>query len=91
MELPGMTGDDLEISQTDDSLTVKGEKREEREEKKKNYHIKERSYGSFQRTFRIPSGVESSNIEASCSNGVLHISMPKSEETKQSKRTIPVK
>ena len=91
MELPGMTGDDVEITLSDDSLTVKGEKRDEREEKKKNYHIKERSYGSFQRTFRIPSGVDHNKIDASCTSGVLQVSLPKTENAKSNKRSIKVK
>ncbi len=91
MELPGMAGEDIEITVSDDSLTVKGEKRDEREEKKKNYHIKERSYGSFQRSFRIPSGVDHGKIDASCTSGILQVSLPKSEHAKTSKRSIKVK
>lgn len=91
MELPGMTGDDIEITLSDDSLTVKGQKRDEREEKKNNYHIKERSYGSFQRSFRIPSGVDHNKIDASCVSGVLQVSLPKTENAKSNKRSIKVK
>lgn len=91
MELPGMTEKDIELTLTDDSLTVNGEKKEEYEEKKKNYYISERSYGSFQRTFQIPTGVESKKINANYSKGVLNISLPKTELAKKSKRTIDVK
>jgi HSP20 family protein len=91
MELPGMTGDEIEITVSGDSLTVKGEKQDEREEKKKNYHVKERSYGSFQRSFRIPSGVNHNKVNASCANGILNVTLPKTENTKNSKRSIKVK
>ena len=86
-----MTDKDIELTLSDDSLTVKGEKKEEREEKKKNYHVSERSYGSFQRTFRVPSGVDHNKVEASCSKGVLNISLPKTEVAKKQKRSIKVK
>ncbi|MGI9302580.1 MAG: Hsp20/alpha crystallin family protein [Gammaproteobacteria bacterium] len=91
MELPGMSENDIGLTLSDDSLTVKGEKSEEREEKKKNYHVAERSYGSFQRTFRVPGGVDRNKVEASCSKGVLNISLPKSELAKKEKRSIEVK
>ena len=91
VELPGMTEKDIEVVCNDDSLTVKGEKKEEREDKKKNYHVSERSYGSFQRTFRIPSGVDHNKIDASYSKGVLNLSLPKSEAAKNNKRSIKVK
>ena len=91
MELPGMTEEQIEVSMSDDSLSVKGEKKSEHEEKKKNYHISERSYGSFQRTFRIPSGVDRDSVEASYTKGILNISLPKTEEAKQGKRSIEVK
>jgi HSP20 family protein len=91
MELPGMTGDDIEITLSGDSVTVKGEKQNDREEKKENFHIKERSYGSFQRSFRIPSGVDHDLINASCEHGILNVSLPKTENAKNSKRSINVK
>lgn len=91
MELPGMAAENIDITTSDDSLTVKGEKQDEHEEKTKNYHIKERSLGSFQRSFRIPSGVDQSKIEASYSNGVLDITLPKTEDSKRNKRSVKVK
>lgn len=91
VELPGMTEKDIELTLSDDSLTVKGEKKEEREEKKKNYHVRECSYGSFQRTFRVPSGVDHNKVKAAYSKGVLNISLPKTEVAKNSKRSIQVK
>ena len=91
VELPGMTEKDIEVTLSDDSLTIKGEKKVEREEKKKNYHVSERSYGSFQRTFRVPSSVETDKVEASYSKGVLNLSLPKTHAAKSSKRSITVK
>ncbi|NNC67903.1 MAG: Hsp20/alpha crystallin family protein [Gammaproteobacteria bacterium] len=91
VELPGMTEKDIELTLSDDSLTLKGEKKIEREEKKKNYHVSERSYGSFQRTFRVPNGVDHNQVEASYSKGVLNVSLPKTEIAKSNKRSIEVK
>jgi HSP20 family protein len=91
VELPGMTEKDIELTVSDDSLTLKGEKKAEREEKKKNYHVSERSYGSFQRTFRVPNGVDQNKVEAAYSKGVLNISLPKTEMAKSNQRSIEVK
>ena len=91
VELPGMTEKDIELTLSDDSLTLKGEKKVEREEKKKNYHVSERSYGSFQRTFRVPNGVDQNKVEAAYSKGVLNVSLPKTEVAKSNKRSIEVK
>ena len=91
VELPGMTEKEIEVNLSDDSLTVKGEKKVEREEKKKNYHVSERSYGSFQRTFRVPSGVDHNAVDANYAKGVLNISLPKTEAAKKNKRSISVK
>ncbi len=90
MELPGMTEKDIEVTLSDDSLTVKGEKKIEREDKKKNYHVSERSYGSFQRTFRVPSGVDYNKVDANYSKGILNISMPKTQVAKKNRRSITV-
>ena len=90
IELPGMTEKDIELSLSDDVLTMKGEKKEEREEKKKDYHVTERSYGSFQRTFRVPSGVDTKKVSANFSKGVLTVALPKTKEAKAKKRAIKV-
>ena len=91
MELPGMTAENIDITTGDDSLTVKGHKQDEHEEKNKNYHVKERSFGSFQRSFRIPNGVDQSKIEATYANGVLDIALPKTEDIETKKRSVKVK
>jgi HSP20 family protein len=89
-ELPGMGEDDVECTLSGNMLTVKGEKQEEREEEKKGYYLKERHYGSFMRNFTLPEDVDSDKLEASVSDGVLTVSMPKCEK-KSKLRKIKVK
>ena len=81
-EVPGMEAKDIEISMVGDTLTIKGEKKAEREEKEESYHLVERSYGSFVRSIRMPAPVNADKIEASYKNGVLTITCPKKEEVK---------
>jgi HSP20 family protein len=81
-EVPGMEAKDIEISLVGDTLTIKGEKKAEKEEKDENYHMVERSYGSFVRSLRIPAPVNADKIEANYKNGVLTIACPKKEEVK---------
>lgn len=76
-ELPGMDEKDVEISIANDILTVRGEKRAEKEEKKKAYRLVERSYGSFERSLALPPGINADAIKASMSKGVLKIALPK--------------
>jgi len=88
-EVPGIDGKDIDISLTDNLLTIKGEKAQEKEGKEENYHFVERSYGSFSRSIELPKAVNSEKITASYKNGILRIVLPKSEETK--KKEIKVK
>ena len=88
-EIPGMEAKDIEISMVGDTLTLKGEKKAEREEMEENYHMVERSYGSFSRTMKLPSTVDADKVEATYKNGVLTVVLPKREETKP--RQIEVK
>jgi HSP20 family protein len=78
-ELPGITEKDVDVTLRDDVLTIKGEKKAEREEKdeEKNYHLVERSYGSFSRSIRLPAGLDASKVKASMDKGVLTVTMPK--------------
>jgi HSP20 family protein len=76
-ELPGMDQKDVEISVANDVLTIRGEKKAEREEKNKNYRLYERSYGSFERSLALPPGVDVDAVKASMSKGVLTITLPK--------------
>ncbi len=90
-ELPGLDEKNVEVSIANGGLTIKGEKQEEREEKKKDYHLHERSFGSFERTFGIPEGVDRSKIDAVFKKGVLTITLPKTVEAKQSEKKITIK
>lgn len=83
VEAPGMKKEDLKIRLDDDFITISGERKFEKEDKdKKNrYRRMERGYGSFQRSFEIPEGIDHSKIEANFDNGVLHISVPKPAQT----------
>jgi len=90
-ELPGMDEKDIEVKFADGVLTIKGEKQEEKEEKKKDYYLSERSFGSFQRSFQVPEGVDSEKIEANFKNGVLRVTVPKSAEAEKAAKKITVK
>jgi HSP20 family protein len=81
-EVPGIDVKDIEISMVGDLLTIKGEKKAEREEKGESYHLVERSYGSFSRSIRLPAAVDQERIEATYKDGVLTIACPKKEEVK---------
>ena len=81
-EVPGMEAKDIEIAMVGDTLTIKGEKKLEREEKEENYHTVERSYGSFTRAMKLPATVDADKVEASYKNGVLTVVLPKKEEVK---------
>ena len=75
----------------DGVLTIKGEKREEKEEKQKDYYLQERSFGSFERSFEVPEGVEVDKIEASFKKGVLMLTLPKKAEAQKPAKKIEVK
>ena len=90
-ELPGLKQDQIEVKLSDGMMTIKGEKSSERVEDKDDYHLQERSYGSFQRSFRIPSGVDSEKIKARFENGVLKITLPKSSSAIEKERKIEIK
>ena len=81
-EVPGMDAKDINISITGEVLTIKGEKKSEREEKEENYHVIERSHGSFSRSLVLPAAVNMDKIEAKYDKGVLTVTCPKREEVK---------
>lgn len=91
MELAGVNKDDVKISLESNILTVKGEKKQEKEERNKSVHRVERSYGSFQRSFTLPTTVKSDKIDAVFKEGVLSISLPKAEEAKPKQIEVKVK
>ncbi|MGE9008572.1 Hsp20/alpha crystallin family protein [Leptospira interrogans] len=76
-ELPGLEKKDVELNVTDNLLTIRGEKKNEREEKTKDYHLVERSYGSFSRSVELPAGVKVDDITAEIANGVLKVTVQK--------------
>jgi HSP20 family protein len=90
-ELPGLDERDVEITLSNGNLTIRGEKKEERKEQRGAYHLSERRFGAFHRSFRIPEGVDADSIEASLGKGVLTLTMPKSPTAKPSERRIDVK
>jgi HSP20 family protein len=90
-ELPGVQTKDVDISLTDDLLTIRGEKKSEQSETKRDYHRVERSYGTFTRTVRLPAAVDTDKVEATFKEGVLTITMPKREQTKTRKVKVDVK
>ena len=90
-ELPGLEEKDIEVSVSGGTLFFKGEKHQEKEEKSKNYHLAERSYGSFQRAFRLPDGVDQDKVAASFAKGVLTLTLPKSPAAQQQQKKIPIK
>jgi HSP20 family protein len=90
-EIPGMDPRDLDITLSDDALSIRGEKKEETEEKKKNYHRKETRYGSFSRTVQLPALVDTEKTKADYDKGVLTITAPKKEGKKTKKIEVEVK
>ena len=89
-ELPGINQKEVDIAIADDVLTLKGEKKEENEVKEKNYHRIERSYGSFQRSVRLPTEVKTEEAKAAYKDGILTITIPKAEKTKPKQIKIDV-
>jgi len=90
-ELPGLDEKNVEVSVSGDSLVIKGEKRQEKEEKGKNNYLSERAYGMFQRSFLLPEGVDRDKIAATCVKGVLTISLPKTADAQNQQKKIEVK
>lgn len=88
-ELPGVDPKEVDVSLTGNMLTIKGEKKEEREEKGENVHRMERSYGGFSRSFTLPCEVQGDKVEATYKDGVLNLRLPKAESSKT--KSIKVK
>lgn len=90
-ELPGLTENQIEVKLANGIVTIKGEKSSERVEDQDDYHLRERSFGSFQRSFRVPANVDPDKIEAKFDKGVLKVSLPKTAAAIQEERKIDVK
>ncbi|CAF0697298.1 Hsp20/alpha crystallin family protein [Candidatus Methylacidithermus pantelleriae] len=89
-ELPAMEEKDIEVSYSDDGLTIKGDKREKREQIPVDYYHSERQFGAFERAIALPEDVNTDKAKASFKKGVLKITLPKTEEVRSHKKTIPI-
>ena len=87
--VPGVDPEDVEVTLTDNVLTIKGEAREDTEIEEENYHLRERRYGSFMRSVSLPMAVLAENVEATTENGVMTLRLPKAADVKP--RRIPVR
>lgn len=87
-ELPGLTKDDVEITVEDHTLTLRGERKLEKDVQKESYHRIERAYGTFSRTFSLPTNIDTEGVSASFEDGVLQVEIPKAEEAKPRKIAI---
>jgi len=90
-ELPGMSEKEIEVNLSEHTVTLKGEKREQKEQKDKDYHVSERRYGSFQRSFALPPGIDRDKVAASFENGVLTVTLPKTVESQKQQKKIEIK
>ena len=90
-ELPGIDEKEIDLTLSRDSLTIRGEKKEEHEEKGQNHYRMERSYGSFQRVIALPAEVDEEKVQAEFKKGVLTVHLPKSEKAQEHRKKIEVK
>ncbi len=89
-ELPGMTEKDIEVTFADNTLTISGEKKEEKEVKEENYHRRERSFGSFRRAFTLPVEIDEGKISAAFKDGVMTIDLPKAKSAQKKAKKITI-
>jgi len=89
-EMPGVDEKNVEVVLSNGRLTIKGEKKQEKEEKKKDYHVVERSYGSFARSIGLPFEADPGQVKASFAKGVLTVTVPKPPEVKAKEKKIPI-
>ena len=89
-ELPGMDDKDIDVTLGDGTLTLKGEKKVEKEDKQGEFYSRERSYGSFQRTFKVPETIDQNKINASFNKGILTVKLPKTLESRKEVKKIPI-
>ncbi len=90
-ELPGLDEKDLDLSLSNNQLTIRGEKKAEKEEKGKHFYRKESSYGAFHRTIPLPAEVLEDKIEATYKKGVLKVRLPKTPEAQKAQKKIPIR
>jgi len=90
-DLPGVDEKNIEIKLNGDILTIKGQREERKEEKKEDYYISERQFGSFERSFRVPANIEADKIDARFNKGVLTVTLPKKPGAQKAEKTISIK
>jgi len=90
-ELPGIDEKNVDVKVANGVLSIKGEKQEEKEEKKKDYYLRERNFGSFERSFQVPDGVDTDKIEARFKKGVLTVTLPKKPGVQAAAKKIDIK
>ena len=90
IDLPGTKKGDISVDYSDGVLTISAERKDEHEDKRKGYYLSERSYGSYQRSFRVPDSVDHDNIKASFNDGVLKVTLAKTQQAQQTSRKIDV-
>jgi HSP20 family protein len=90
-EIPDVKKEDVKVMVDNGILTISGERKQEKEEKGKKFHRVERFYGSFSRSFTLPNNVDESKIEASFKDGMLNLTVPKTEETKPKAIDVKIK
>ncbi|MHA1567124.1 MAG: Hsp20/alpha crystallin family protein [Alphaproteobacteria bacterium] len=91
VELPGVDEKDVEVTVSDNVLTIKGEKQAAKEETEKNYHLIERSYGAFERTIPLPYAIDPDAVDAKFAKGVLTVILPKPPEERKESKKITIK
>jgi HSP20 family protein len=90
-EVPGLDAKGLEVTLRNGNLVIKGQKQEETNEESKDYHLHERHFGSFERAFALPDGVDADKIEASFDKGILKVTLPKTASAQKPEKKITVK
>lgn len=90
-ELPGMEAKDVEVTLRNGNVVLRGEKQQQKEETSQDYYLKERQYGSFERSFALPDGIDAGKITAEFKNGVLKVTMPKTAEAQKPAQKVEVK
>jgi HSP20 family protein len=89
-ELPGIAETDLDVTLNDNTITIKGEKRDDREQQEKDYHLTERRYGAFQRSFIVPPSIDRDKIAANFDKGILTLTLPKTAAAVRQQKKIEV-
>lgn len=90
-DMPGVKKEDVDVSISDDAITIRGERKKEEKVERKDYYRVERSYGSFTRSFRLPADVQTDRAEAKFDDGVLEIRIPKMEEARSKTKKVSIK